>query len=175
MNKGQYTLWFTGLSGSGKTTIAKGLAKRLRKEGHSILVIDGDDARKFISYDLGYSIHERDKHITRIAGVCYLATANNIMSIACVLSPTRRIRGYARRLIGKFIEIHIKCPIEVCAERDVKGFYKKIENGTLTNFVGIDIPYEKPLRPEITVDTDKETVSESIDVIMNYLKERKII
>ena len=169
-----YTLWFTGLSGAGKTTIAKQLAKELRKH-REVFVLDGDEARRFISYDLGHNRYERDKHITRMAGVCYIATQNNLLTIASVIAPTQKIRKYARKLIGNFIEVYIDCPLDVCEERDVKGLYAKAREDEEMKMVGINVPYQAPDKPEIHIHTDKETVSESVQKILKYLKQENIL
>jgi len=169
-----YTLWFTGLSGAGKTTIAKQLAKELRKH-REVFVLDGDDARKFISYDLGHTKYDRDKHITRMAGVCYITTQNNILTIASVISPTQKIRKYARNLIGNFIEIYIDCPLDVCEDRDVKGLYAKAREDEEMKMVGINVPYQPPNKPEIHIHTDTESVNQSVQKILKYLKKENII
>jgi len=178
--KGEYVVWFTGLSGSGKTTIAKGLALELKKRKKPFVMLDDDKVRKTLSSDLGYTKYDRNKHIVRVANMCYIISANNIMSIACVLSPIRRIRKYARDLVGRkyFVEVYVKCPIEVCEERDVKGYWTKARKGFMKNFVGIDVPYEEPLFPtfpEVILNTDKEKVSESINKIVKYLEKIKAI
>ncbi len=169
------TIWFTGLSGSGKTTIANLLAKRLRDMGIMVVVLDGDILRKTLSSDLGYSKEERDKHITRVAHVCELITKNNVLNIACVLSPTKSIREYARKRINKFIEVYVRCPLEICEKRDVKGHYSKARKGEIKEFVGITIPYEEPENPEIVLETNKLSVEESVDKIIDKIKKLKIV
>jgi len=174
--EGEYVIWFTGLSGSGKSTIARFLATELRKRDKPFLLLDGDEVRKTLSIDLGYKKYDRNKHITRVACVCYLASANKILSIACVISPARRIRRYAKQLVGKyFIEVYVKCPSDVCKERDVKGHWGKAEKGIIKDFVGMNIPYEKPVYPDIVLETDKETVTESVNKLIKYLEKRKVI
>ena len=166
-----YTIWFTGLSGSGKTTIAEELAKVLRENHVDVVLLDGDIVRQNLSKDLGYTKEERDIHITRVANVCYLIGTNDVLNIACVLSPTRKIRRYARNKIKNFIEVYVKCHIETCIKRDVKGHYKKAKEGKLKNFVGIDIQYEEPEKPEIIINTDKESIKEGVDKILDFLTE----
>jgi len=163
------TIWFTGISGSGKTTIANEFAKRIRAQGRKIVILDGDTIRKNLSADLGYTKEERDKHITRVANVCGLITANGILNIACVISPTKEIRDYARNHIKNFVEVYIRCSINTCRERDVKGLYKKVDSGEITEFVGISIPYEEPENPELILDTDKESVNESVTKLINFI------
>lgn len=170
-----YAIWFTGISGSGKTTIADDLVKIFHKRNIPVVLLDGDIVRKTLSHDLGYSKEERDKHITRVADVCHLINLNGILTIACVLSPTRKIRRYARKLINNFIEVYIKCPYDVCEQRDVRGYYKQVRDGEIKDFVGYNIPYEEPEKPEIILETDKETVKESVNKIISYLEENKII
>ena len=173
--KGEYVIWFTGLSGSGKTTIANQLALELRKRNKSVVLLDGDEVRKTLSGDLGYTKYDRNKHIIRIAQVSYLISSNNVMSIACVLSPVKQIRQYARSLIDKFIEVYVKCPVEICEERDVKGHWEKARKGIIKDFVGISIPYEPPDNPEIILETDKETIDESVNKLIKYLEKIKAI
>ena len=170
-----FTLWFTGLSGSGKSTIAEGLARKLRMIDISVVLLDGDEVRKTLSSDLGYTKEERDFHITRVANVSYLITKNDVICIACVISPTKKIRDFARKTINNFIEVYTKCPISVCMKRDVKGHYQKVKNGEIKDFVGINVPYEEPEKPEIILDTDKESVNESIDRLLQYLELEGII
>lgn len=169
-----HTIWFTGLSGSGKTTIANELAKHIR-ERREVVVVDGDDARKWISYDLGYSKYARDKHIARVAGVCYILTSNDVMNIGCVISPTKKVRRYARSLIKQFSEIYIDCPLEICEQRDVKGHYKKVREGTIKQFVGFNVPYQIPEHPELVVHTNKELIKESVEKIILYLEKKGLI
>ena len=165
-------IWFTGLSSSGKTTLAYELMKLIDSP---IVLLDGDIVRKTLSKDLGYKKEERDKHITRVADVCQLITDNDVLNIACVVSPTKKIRNYARNSIQNFVEVYIKCPVEVCEKRDVKGYYKKVRDGELKNFVGIDIKYEEPKSPELVLETSKETIQQSVDKLFKYLKCKNII
>jgi len=170
-----YTIWFTGLSGSGKTTIANELVKKLREEKIPVVLLDGDIVRKTLSRDVGYTGEERDKHITRVADVSYLVSSNGVLCIACVVSPTRKIRKYARDLIEKFVEVYTKCPLSVCEKRDVQGHYKKVRSGEIKEFVGINIKYEEPKSPELTLYTDKESIDESVSKLYNYIKDKEII
>lgn len=170
-----YTIWFTGLSGSGKTTVANELVKRLRVKNVPIVLLDGDVIRKTLSSDLGYTKNERDKHITRVANVCHIITLNCVLNVACVISPTEEIRQYAKDLIKDFVEVYIKCPIEICNKRDVKGHYKKVNEGEIKDFVGVTIAYEEPENPDVVLETDKETVEESVDKLMKYLEAKGII
>jgi len=170
-----YTLWFTGLSGAGKTTIANGVVKNLRQRNVPVVLFDGDIVRKALSPDLKYTPEDRDEQVRRIANVCYITSENYILNISCTNSATKKERNFARSLIDNFVEIYVKCPIEVCEERDVKGYYKKVRDGKLKNFVGIDIKYEEPTDSEIILETDKESEEESISKLIDFLEEKGII
>ncbi|MFL6277040.1 MAG: adenylyl-sulfate kinase [Blastocatellia bacterium] len=169
------TLWFTGLSGAGKTTLARLLETELRNRGHKVEVLDGDVVRTNLSKGLGFSKEDRDTNIRRIGFVCNLLTRNEVIAIAAAISPYRDVRDEVRRDIGAFVEVFVQCPIDVLAERDVKGLYKKALAGEIKNFTGIDDPYEAPLAPEVTVDTDKETPDESAARIIAKLEELQYI
>src|SRR6266436_8249502 len=156
------TIWLTGLSGAGKSTIAQLLEKRLKEYGMKVEVLDGDVVRTHLSKGLGFSREDRDTNIKRIAFVCGLLTRNGVISISAAISPYRETRQWARDHIGDFVEVYVKCPIEVCRQRDVKGLYKLVDEGKIKNFTGVDDPYEEPLHPELIVETDKETVDESV-------------
>ncbi|GAG03625.1 unnamed protein product [marine sediment metagenome] len=170
-----YTIWFTGLSGSGKTTVAEGVIKKLRKRNVSVVFIDGDIARRTLSPDLKYNKLDRDEQVRRLANVCYLISENCVLNICCTNSATKKERDYARKISKNFILAYTKCPLSVCEERDVKGYYRLVRAGKLKNFVGIDIEYEEPKNPEVTLETDKETVEESVDKLIKYLDDKKII
>lgn len=170
-----YTLWFTGLSGSGKTTIANGVVNSLRERNTPVVLLDGDIVRKALSPNLKYTKEDRDEQVRRIANVCYLISESNVHNISCTNSVTKKERHYARDLIDNFIEVYVKCPISVCEERDVKGYYRLVREGKLKNFVGIDIKYEEPGSPDVVLETDKETVEESINKLVKYLEENQII
>lgn len=173
-NKG-YTLWFVGLLGSGKTTIANEVVKILRERNISVVLFDGDIVRKTLSPDLKYTKKDRDEQIRRGANVCYLVSKSNVLNISCTNSATKNERRYARNLIKNFVEVYVKCPISVCEKRDVKGYYRLVRDGKLKNFVGIDIKYEEPEFPDIVLETDKETVEESVNKLIEYLEKKQII
>jgi adenylyl-sulfate kinase len=166
-----FTIWFTGLSGAGKTTLAREVEKRLRARGMKVEVLDGDVVRQNLSKGLGFSKEDRDTNIRRIGFVCKLLTRNNVVAIATAISPYREIRDEVRREIGNFVEVYVECPLEVLMERDVKGLYKKALAGEITNFTGVNDPYEPPLNPEVVIHSDRETVEESVEKIMRKLKE----
>tara|TARA_Y100000310_G_scaffold289106_1_gene315259 strand:+ start:59 stop:580 length:522 start_codon:yes stop_codon:yes gene_type:complete len=169
------TIWFTGLSGSGKTTIAQKAAEKIRQLGNQIVILDGDEVRKSLSKDLGYSIEDRNKHITRVADVCSLITKYGVLNIACVVSPTKKIRDYAKSVIPNIIQVYIKCDIEECKNRDPKGHYQKVAAGEIKDFVGIDLPYEEPEDPDLIIETDKETADQSVHKLLETLKQKEIL
>jgi len=170
-----YTIWLTGLSGSGKTTIAVSLVEILRNRNIPVILLDGDEIRKTISSDLGFSKEERDKHIYRVYNISNIISKNEVLNIVSVISPNRKIRNDARKLIENFIEIYVKCPIDICIKRNTKGLYNKKPGKKINNVVGLDIKYEEPLNPDIVVETDKSTVSECVNLIVSELEKRKII
>lgn len=166
-----FTIWFTGLSGSGKSTLSEVIEHRLRARGRNIEVLDGDIVRTHLSKGLGFSREDRDTNIKRIGFVCGLLTRNGVICISAAIAPYREAREWARKEIGNFVEVYVKCPIEVCRQRDVKGLYKLVDEGKLKGFTGVDDPYEEPLHPELIVETDRETVEESVTRIFAKLEE----
>ena len=170
MSKG-VTIWFTGLSGSGKSTIARILEKRLKTSGHKVEILDGDVVRTNLSKGLGFSKEDRDTNIKRIGFVCHLLTRNDVIAISAAISPYREVRDYNRSMIGNFMEVYAKCPIQECAKRDVKGLYEKAMKGEIKGFTGVDDPYEEPLNAEVVCETDKETAEQSADKVLNKLAE----
>jgi len=165
------TIWFTGLPCSGKSTIANRVAEILKNKGYRVEQLDGDVTRKYLSKGLGFTKEDRDENIRRVGFVAKLLTRNGVFVTAAFVSPYREIRDEIRKEIGNFVEVYVKCPVEVCIERDVKGMYKKALKGEIKNFTGIDDPYEEPLNPEVIVETDKETVEESVGKVMRKLAE----
>lgn len=166
-----FVIWLTGLPGSGKTTIAKGLEKYFKDNNYRIEVLDGDFVRKNLSPDLGFSKEERDQHNKRVIFLSNLLARNGVIVIVSLISPYRKIRDYARSRLNKFVEVFVKCSIEKCIERDPKGLYKKALNGEIKDMTGIQHPYEEPLNPEVVDDTEKETTKESISKILLKAKE----
>lgn len=164
-----FTVWFTGLSGSGKSTLADILAERLRKKGLKVERLDGDVVRQHLTKDLGYSKEDKIKNLERVTFVSKLLTRNGVAVIVSLISPYREKRAYAREEIGNFVEVFVKCPIEVCIERDAKGLYKKAIAGEVENFTGIAYPYEEPLNAEIVIETDKESPKQCVDKIIKEL------
>lgn len=172
-----FVLWFTGLSGAGKTTIADIVEARLRDRGSKIEVLDGDVVRTNLSKGLGFSREDRDTNIARIAFVADLLARNDVPVITAAISPYRQTRDDARALIGsdKFVEIHISTPLEECEARDVKGLYAKARAGEIKEFTGISDPYEEPLNPEITINTVDFEPEQSADQILAYLEENDFL
>lgn len=171
MNHTGFTIWLTGLSGAGKSTIAQLLEQRLKERDTSVEILDGDVVRTHLSKGLGFSREDRDTNIKRIAFVCSLLTRNGVICISAAISPYREAREWARKEIGNFVEVYVKCPIQVCRQRDVKNLYKLVDEGKLKNFTGVDDPYEEPAHPEVVVETDKETAEESVAHIFARLVE----
>lgn len=170
MEKG-FTLWFTGLSGSGKSTIAEAITPRLNELGRRVEILDGDEVRTNLSKGLGFSKEDRDTNIRRIGYVAQLLTRNGAIVITAAISPYRAIRDEVRSRIGNFVEVYAKCPLEALIARDVKGLYKKALAGEIKEFTGVSDPYEEPLHPEVIVETDRETVDESVNKILARLSE----
>jgi len=165
-----FTIWFTGLSGAGKTTVSRLVEKDLRARGFKVEILDGDVVRENLSKGLGFSKEDRDTNIRRIGFVCELLTRNEVIAIAAAISPYRAVRDENRARIGRFVEVYAQCPIDVLAERDVKGLYKKALRGEIKNFTGVDDPYEPPLNPEVVIESDKETPEQSAATVMKKLK-----
>ncbi len=169
-------LWFTGLSGAGKSTLANALEDKLHKQNIRTFLLDGDNVRKGLCKDLGFSDADRTENIRRIGEISKLILDAGTMSLTAFISPFRKDRQIVRDLVeqGDFIEIYCDAPLSVCEDRDPKGLYKKARNGEIPDFTGISSPYEPPINPEIILDTDKKTVEECIDQIWIYLKEQKV-
>ena len=165
------TIWFTGLPSSGKTTLAHALAKRLADAGYErIEVLDGDVAREHLTKGLGFSREDRAENVRRIGWVASLLARNGVVVLASVISPYRDDRDAVREMHGeRFVEVHVATPLEVCAERDVKGLYAKQRAGELTGLTGVDDPYEAPLRPEVVVPTHQQSVDESVELLWRSL------
>jgi adenylyl-sulfate kinase len=170
-----FTLWFTGLSGAGKTTLARGVEGILRARGLKVEVLDGDIVRQNLSKGLGFSKEDRDTNIKRIGFVCKLLTRNGVVAIGSAISPYREVRKHVRHDIGDFVLVYVKCPLETLIQRDVKGLYKKALSGEIANFTGVSDPYEEPLDAEITVDTSTEAPEESISKIIAKLEELEFV
>jgi adenylylsulfate kinase len=167
-----FTLWFTGLSGAGKTTVAEIVEHELRERAGTVEVLDGDIVRTNLSKGLGFSREDRDTNVLRIGFVANLLTRNGVPVIASAISPYKKVRDQVRREIGEdFIEIFVDCPVEVCAERDVKGLYKKAYSGEIPQFTGVSDPYEPPSAPELTLRTNEEEPQDSARRVIAKLEE----
>jgi adenylyl-sulfate kinase len=165
-----FTLWFTGLSGAGKTTIATALEQELRALGLKIERLDGDTVRQSLTRDLGFSKEDRDKNIERVTFVAKLLSRNGVGVLSAFISPYRETRAMVRRETTNFIEVFVNAPLEVCVQRDVKGMYAKAFRGEILNFTGVNDPYEEPLNPEIKLNTHLETVEECVARCLAYLE-----
>jgi adenylylsulfate kinase len=168
-------IWFTGLSGSGKTTIAQIVEHKLLDAGVPIEILDGDVVRENLSKGLGFSKEDRDLNIRRIAFVAHLLQRNGAFVITAAISPYRAIRNEARAMIKDFVEVYAEAPLEVCEERDVKGLYAKARAGEIKGFTGIDDPYEPPSSPEVVCNTAEETPEQSAQKVLERLIELKYV
>ena len=174
-----FTVWFTGLSGAGKTTLATALATELGQRGAKVEILDGDEVRTNLSKGLGFSKEDRDTNIRRIGYVSRLLARNGAGVIAAAISPYRELRDEVRRSIeaegAAFIEVFVRCPIDILAERDVKGLYRKALAGEIKEFTGVSDPYEAPIDPEVVVETDRETIEESTNKIIQELERQRLL
>jgi adenylyl-sulfate kinase len=167
-----FTIWLTGMSGAGKSTVAAGLERALRARGLRVEVLDGDVVRTHLTRGLGFSREDRDENIRRVGWVCELLTRNDVVAIAAVISPYRAVRDEVRGRIGRFVEVHMDAPLAVLADRDVKGLYRRAMAGEITNFTGVDDPYEPPLAPEVVCRSDgTESPEQSVDRILARVAE----
>ncbi|MCD6507273.1 adenylyl-sulfate kinase [Candidatus Poribacteria bacterium] len=173
-----FTVWFTGMSGSGKTTLSMALERALRERGIPFVQrLDGDVVRRDLTRDLGFSKEDRNENIRRVSFVASLLSRNGVATLCAFISPYRQARqeARARHKDGRFIEVYLKCPLDILIQRDPKGLYKRALAGEIKNFTGIDDPYEEPENPEITLETDRMSVEECVQVIMRYLDERGLL
>ena len=165
------TVWFTGLSGAGKSTIAEKLAKVLKERGRKVEIMDGDVVRTNLSKGLGFSKEDRDINIRRIGFVCDLLARNGVVAIAAAISPYREVRDENRANTGNFLEVYVECSIEELTRRDVKGLYEKALKGEIKNFTGISDPYEEPLNPEVTLNSETQNEEESLNILVAKMEE----
>lgn len=168
INKG-FVVWLTGLSGSGKTTIGRVLQQLLRDKGYKVELLDGDEVRRNLSPELGFSRQDREIHAKRVVYISKLLARNGVIAIVSLISPYRSFRAYARGELKDFVEVYVKCSIDTCIKRDPKGLYKKALNGEIADMTGIQDPYEEPLNPEVIVDTDRQSIDECVNVVINTL------
>lgn len=165
-----FTIWITGMSGSGKSTVTAILERELRTMGLRVEVLDGDVVRTHLTRELGFSREDRDEHIRRVGWVCELLSRNDVVAIAAVISPYRAVRDEIRERIGRFVEVYMEAPLEVLAERDVKGLYRRARAGEIPQFTGVSDPYEPPLDPEVVCHSDgRETPEESAAKVIDAI------
>ena len=169
------TLWFTGLSGAGKSTLSEKVYEKLKLAGAKVELLDGDEVRTHLSKGLGFSKEDRDINVHRLGFVSQLLSRNGVIAIVAAISPYRETRDQVRAKIDNFVEIYVHCPIEVLAERDVKGLYKRALAGEIANFTGVSDPYEAPIAPEINVDSSTETLEESEARVWARLAEMELV
>jgi adenylyl-sulfate kinase len=172
---GGFTLWFTGLPCAGKTTLSAEVGLELKRRGCRVEVLDADALRATVCRGLGFDRKDRDENVARIGWICSMLSRHGVVSIAAVVSPYADAREQLRRTIPGFVEIYVKTPLSVCIERDVKGMYAMAMAGKLSHFTGIDDPYEEPLHPEIVVETEKSTVSECVESIIEWLEQADLL
>ena len=171
MSESGKTIWLTGLPSAGKTTIARAVEKQLLDEGRRVEVLDGDVVRTHLTKGLGFSREDRDENVRRIGFVADLLSRNGAVVLCSVISPYRSVRDELRELHqGRFVEVHVSTPVEVCSERDVKGLYAKQRAGEITGLTGVDDPYEPPLAPEVTIPTQDLSVDEAVERVLAVLR-----
>jgi len=170
MNSG-FVIWLTGLSGAGKTTIADVLAPKLTKLGFRVERLDGDEVRRQLSPELGFSKEDRETHAKRVVYVSKLLSRNGVAVIVALISPYRSFRAFARQEIENFVEVYVKCSVETCAKRDPKGLYKKAFKGEIKDMTGLQDPYEEPLDPEVIADTEQGSPGLNVEKILDTLRD----
>ena len=167
-----FTIWLTGLSGSGKSTVTEILERLLRARGHRVEVLDGDVVRTHLTKGLGFTREDRDENIRRIGWVCEILSRNDVIAIAAVISPYRAVRDEVRARIGRFVEVYMEAPVDVLAERDPKGLYRRAMAGEIQNFTGVSDPYEPPLHPDVVCHSDgRETPEQSARKVISAVEE----
>jgi adenylylsulfate kinase len=165
-----FTVWFTGLPCCGKTTIADQVAIVLKKKDYTVERLDGDVVRQCLTSDLGFSKKDRDENIRRVTFVAKMLTRNNVIVLATFVSPFREQRRNARKEIERFVEVYVRCPVEICMKRDVKGMYQRALEGKIKHFTGVDDPYEEPEHPELILNTDTESPEESVKKVLQIVE-----
>lgn len=171
MTRRGFVVWLTGLSGSGKTTIGRSLKTRLEELGMKVELLDGDEVRKQLSPDLGFSKNDREMHARRVVYLSKLLARNGIVTLVSLIAPYKSFRDSARKEIEDYVEVYVNTPLETCIKRDTKGLYKKALNGEITDMTGLQDPYEEPVNPEVVIETERLTVEDSAGKILSILKE----
>jgi len=171
MSEKGFVIWFTGLSGSGKSALGDALHKEISNSGKKCERLDGDVVRNIFP-ETGFAKDDRNTHIKKMGFIASLLEKNGIIVVASFISPYKESRGFVRELCSRFIEVYLSTPLETCEKRDVKGLYRRAREGEIESFTGISAPFETPMFPEIVIDTTDETVDQSLERIMQYLKER---
>jgi adenylyl-sulfate kinase len=169
--KQEFTVWFTGLPSSGKSTLAGLLQQRIRDRGFPVMVLDGDEVRTWLTAGLGFSREDRDENIRRISHLALFQNRASVITITAAISPYRGARERARELIGRFLEVYVDCPLAVCEERDVKGLYKKARRGEVQHFTGVSDPYEPPTAPDLVLRTDLESKEQCVARIIERVEQ----
>ncbi len=177
LRQAPFVLWFTGLSGAGKTTLANLVAKRLHDLRYHAYVLDGDNLRQGLNRDLGFTVADRQENVRRMAEVASLIHDSGLIALAACISPFATEREFARSLLppGRFVEVFVDAPLELCEQRDNKGLYRRARAGEIADFTGIDSPFERPANPELVMDTGRLTPAECTDAIMEYLVEKDLV
>lgn len=177
LNQKAFVIWFTGLSGSGKSTISNALEEYLYKHNKKTYSLDGDNIRFGLNKDLGFSDKDREENIRRIGEVSNLFLDSGLIVLSSFISPFEKDREIVKNIVGKenFIEVFVDTNLEVCEKRDPKGLYKKARNGEIKSFTGIDSPYEKPSNPNLIINTENKTIEDCLNIILNYLKEKNYV
>ena len=175
MSSEGFVVWFTGLSGSGKSTLGRELERVLRGRGLRVEVLDGDEVRQNLSKGLGFSKEDRDTNILRIGYVAQLLSRNGVAAITAAISPYAAIRDQVRASVGRFVEVHVDCSLDELVRRDVKGLYKRALAGEIKNFTGVSDPYEAPANPEVRVNSERQSVEQSLAEIVAYLEQQTLI
>lgn len=171
-----FTIWFTGLPCSGKTTLATLLYNYFLQQGISAVeLLDGDVVRQYLTRGLGFTKQDRDENIKRIGWLSRMLNKHGVNAIVAAISPYREVREEQRKLSENFFEVYVNCPVEICEQRDVKGMYKKARQGLIKHFTGVDDPYEEPLNPDLTIETDKLNVEDSFKLLLNALTEKTLV
>jgi adenylyl-sulfate kinase len=171
----EFTIWFTGLPSSGKSTLARLVETRIRERGFPVAVLDGDEVRTWLTAGLGFSREDREENIRRIAHLARFQNRSGVATITAAISPYQSARDEARALIGRFLEVYVDCPLEVCEQRDVKGLYRKARRGEVQRFTGVSDPYEPPLAPDVVVRTDRESKEECVERIIEAAEARNYL